>query len=117
MSEMAAHQLLSGLVIYKSWIRNADGTRGVVGGPHRVLTETESSYQVNVRSFHVKSIQAFQVMIGSEYWFISVVCKVQEGSIKWCSSQYISIQQFHWNKNNVKFISQKAAVWGCWEHW
>ena len=57
---MAAHQLLSGLVIYKSWIRNADGTRGVVGGPHRVLTETESSYQV-------KSIQAFQVMIGSEY--------------------------------------------------
>ena len=60
MSEMAAHQLLSGLVIYKSWIGNADGTRGVVGGPHRVLTETESSYQV-------KSIQAFQVMIGSEY--------------------------------------------------
>ena len=63
MSEMAAHQLLSGLVIYKSWIRNADGTRGVVGGPHRVLTETESSYQVNVRSFHVKSIQTMILIL------------------------------------------------------
>ena len=44
-------QLPSGLTIYKSWFKNADGTRGVIGGPHRVFTENKSSYQVNVRSF------------------------------------------------------------------
>ena len=44
-------QLPSGLANYKSWFKNADGTKGVIGGPHRVLTKIESSNQVNVRSF------------------------------------------------------------------
>ena len=37
-------QLLSGLAIYKSWFKNADGTRGVIGSPHRVFTEIETSH-------------------------------------------------------------------------
>ena len=56
-------QLPSGPAIYKSWFKNADGTRGVTRGPHRVFTETESSYQVNVRSF---LSQALQVRVSSE---------------------------------------------------
>ena len=44
-------QLPSGLAIYKSWFKNADGKRGVIGSPDRVFTETETSHQVNVRSF------------------------------------------------------------------
>ena len=44
-------QLPFGLTIYKFQFENADGTRGVTGGPHRVFTEIESSYQFNVKSF------------------------------------------------------------------
>ena len=31
--------------------KNADRTKGVIGGPHRAFNETESSHQVNMRSF------------------------------------------------------------------
>ena len=44
-------QLPSGLTIYRSWFRNADGTRGVVGGPHKVFTEIESRYHMNTATF------------------------------------------------------------------
>ena len=44
-------QLPFNLAIYKSWFKNADGTRGVIGPPHRVFTEIETSHQVNVTSF------------------------------------------------------------------
>ena len=44
-------QLPFGLTIYKFQFENADGTKDVIGGPHRVFTEIKSSYQVNVRSF------------------------------------------------------------------
>ena len=53
-------QLPSGLAIYKSWFKNADGTSGVIGGPHRVFTETESSNQVNVRSFLTDQYKLFK---------------------------------------------------------
>ena len=43
-------QLPSGLATYKSWFKNGDGTRGVIGSRHRVFTVIEASYQVNVRS-------------------------------------------------------------------
>ena len=41
-------QLPYGLTIYRSWFKNADGTRGVVGGPHKVFTEIESRYHMNI---------------------------------------------------------------------
>ena len=44
-------QLPSGLAVYKSWFKNADGARGVIGHTYRVFTEIETSHQVNVRSF------------------------------------------------------------------
>ena len=44
-------QLPSGLAIYKWWFKNADGTRGAIGGPYIVFTEIESWHQVNVGSF------------------------------------------------------------------
>ena len=43
-------QVPSGLAIYKSWFKNAHGTRGVIGDSHRVFAEIESSYPVNVRN-------------------------------------------------------------------
>ena len=44
-------QLPSGLAIDKSWFKNADGTRGVIGDPQRVFAEIETSHQVHLRSF------------------------------------------------------------------
>ena len=44
-------QLPSGLSIHRSWFKNADGTRGVIGGPHRVFTEIESTYLMNSATF------------------------------------------------------------------
>ena len=53
-------QLPPGLAIYKFWFKNADGTRGVTGGPHKVFTETESSNQINVRSFPTDQYKLFK---------------------------------------------------------
>ena len=44
-------QLPSGLAIYKSYFRNVDGSRGVIGGPHKVFTEIESYHQANLSTF------------------------------------------------------------------
>ena len=42
---------MSCLAINNSWFKNTHGTRDVIGGTHKAFTETESSYQVNIRSF------------------------------------------------------------------
>ena len=55
-----AFQLPSGLTIYISWFKNTDGTRGVIGGPNIVFTETESSYQINLRSFLLDQYKLFK---------------------------------------------------------
>ena len=34
-----------------SGLKNADGTRGVVGGPHKVFTEIEPKYHMNTATF------------------------------------------------------------------
>ena len=44
-------QLPSGLTIYRSWFKNADGTKGVVSGPHKVFIEIESRYHMNTATF------------------------------------------------------------------
>ena len=44
-------QLPSGLIIYRSWFKNEEGTRGVIGGPHKVFTEIESRYHMNTATF------------------------------------------------------------------
>ena len=49
-------QLPSGLTIYRSWFQNADGTRGVVGGPHKVFTEIESRYHMNTATTCSKQV-------------------------------------------------------------
>ena len=53
-------QLPSGLSIYRSWFKNADGTRGVIGGPHRVFTETESTYLMNSATFVSNQYELFK---------------------------------------------------------
>ena len=53
-------QLPSDLAIYKSRLKNADGARGLTGGPHRVFTEIESFHQVNVRSFLTDQYKLFK---------------------------------------------------------
>lgn len=37
-------QLPSGLAIYQSMFQNADGGRGVIGGPHRIFTEIHNQF-------------------------------------------------------------------------
>ena len=44
-------QLLSGLTICWSWFKNADGTRGVIGDPHKIFTEIESKYHIKITPF------------------------------------------------------------------
>ena len=44
-------QLPSGLSIYKSWFKNSDSSRGVIGGPHEVFTRIESTYQAQTTYF------------------------------------------------------------------
>ena len=44
-------QLPSGLSIYKSWFKNSDGSRGVIGRPHEVFTRIESTYQAQKTNF------------------------------------------------------------------
>ena len=84
--------LPSGLAIYKSWYKNADGTGGVIGGPHRGITEIESSHQVIVRSFLRDQYKLFKSGYQLNPNGFNVACDVQEGSFKWCIGQYISIQ-------------------------
>ena len=50
----------SGLVIDKSWFKNADGTRRVIRDPHKVFTEIETSHQFNVRSFLTDQYKLFK---------------------------------------------------------
>ena len=49
-------QLPTGLTIYRCWFKNADGTRGVVGGPHKVFTEIESRYHMNTATTCSKQV-------------------------------------------------------------
>ena len=53
-------QLPSGLTIYKSWFFNTDGSRGVIGGPHKVFTEIESRYHANSTTFLSEQYQLFK---------------------------------------------------------
>ena len=70
-------QLPSGLSIYISWFKNADGTREVIGRPHKVFTEIESA-SFGFSKFCIKSISAFQIRISSESGCITVTCKNEE---------------------------------------
>ena len=49
-------QLPSGLTIYRSWFKDTDGARGVVGDPHKMFTEIESRYHMNTATFYMISI-------------------------------------------------------------
>ena len=40
-------QLSSGLTIYRSWLKNLDDTRGVIGDPRKSFREIESIYHIN----------------------------------------------------------------------
>ena len=54
-------QLPSGLSIYRSWFKNADRTRGLIGGPHKVFTEIESTYHIDSVSFVSNQYQLFKL--------------------------------------------------------
>ena len=49
-------QLPSSLTIYECMFRNADGSNGVIGGPHRIFTEMDRSFHLcDVKSLQLKS--------------------------------------------------------------
>ena len=50
--------LPSGLTIYESCFCNPDGSRGVIGGPHKVFTEIEANYPV--KSFMSMQYELFK---------------------------------------------------------
>ena len=53
-------QLVSGLTIYHSQFQNADGSYGVIGGNHEVITMIESQYHVDVTTFITRQRQLYQ---------------------------------------------------------
>jgi len=58
-------QLASGLTIYQSAFNNADGGRGVIGGPHKVFSEIEQHYQSiqELKTFFVNQAQLYNIGI------------------------------------------------------
>ena len=50
--------LPSGLTIFRSWFRNPDGSRGVIGGPHKLFTEIEAHYPA--KSFLTSQYELFK---------------------------------------------------------
>jgi len=53
-------QLPSGLTIYKSIFKNADGSRGVIGGPHHIFTLIEKQYTKS-KSKHIFLTNQFHI--------------------------------------------------------
>ena len=53
-------QLPSGLAIYRSHFKNADGTFGVIGGPHRVFTGIEQRHHLCASTFIQTQLQQFR---------------------------------------------------------
>lgn len=55
-------QLPSGLTIYKSCFRNPDGSRGVIGGPHKVFSRIEESlhHHHNLKTFLSNQYQLYK---------------------------------------------------------
>ena len=58
-------QMSSGLTTYKSYFKNTDGTRGFIGGPYKVFTETESRYYISLRTFYLKNTNYSKLVIKS----------------------------------------------------
>ena len=54
-------QLPSGLTIYKSHFRNADGSFGIIGGPHKIFTEIEQQHHLCHSSFISNQYQLFHL--------------------------------------------------------
>lgn len=46
-------QLLPGISVYKLWLKNSDSSRGVIGGPYKVFTRTESTYQAQTTTVKI----------------------------------------------------------------
>ena len=59
-------QLPSGLTIYESMFRNADGSTGVIGGPHKVFTEIDKRFHhcdsnaTQLKNFFTEQYQLYQ---------------------------------------------------------
>ena len=53
-------QLPSGLTIYRSVFKNVDGSRGVIGGPHRIFTEINNYHHFDVKSFFSHQYKLYQ---------------------------------------------------------
>ena len=68
-------QLPLGLSIYKSWFKNSDGSRGVIGGPHEVFTRIESTYQAQTISFLSNQYHMFKSVFRSIQIYLCYIQK------------------------------------------
>ena len=70
----AIFQLPSGLTIYESVFENADGGRGVIGGPHKVFNSIKKHQAQDKHPTNIlfRSIQLVQKRISSESRYINV---------------------------------------------
>ena len=46
-----SYHLDSPFTFYRSWVKNGDSTRGVIGGAHKIIAEIESKYHINKITF------------------------------------------------------------------
>ena len=84
-----------------SGLKNADGTRGVVGGPHKVFTEIESKYHMNTATFlsdHYKLFKSgYQVNLDASLLHVKVK--------KDCFNNIMISEK---NKNEMNFVSKNV---------
>ena len=65
-------KMISGLTIYRSVFKNADGGYGVCGGPHSTITQIEQQYQGHTLKHFLSHLQAsFSLFIDRTLDFIS----------------------------------------------
>ena len=53
-------QLSSGFTIYRSWLKNVDDTRSVIGDPRKSFREIESIYHINRTVFKSDQYKLFK---------------------------------------------------------
>lgn len=70
------YQLPSGLTIYESIFENADGGRGVIGGPHQVFNAINEFYHANQMTFFSSQYQIYRlgIQVNPDVSLLDVKC-------------------------------------------
>ena len=72
-------KLPSDLSIYKSRLKNSDGSRRVIGGPHEVFTRMKSTYQAQMTTFLSNQYHIFKTGLHINPHIPLLLTKVEKG--------------------------------------